>query len=110
LLLDRLEVTTSLHRALYVRINMDLGTPGREWEHSNHEAAAENDASDKAFAISSQSDLVHSCEVRLLFPTMGELGIDDEIQDGHFVIVIDDDPGVIRKPFIAPAIICHPGA
>jgi hypothetical protein len=62
LLLDRLEVTTSLHRALYVRINMDLGTPGREWEHSNYEAAAENDASDKAFAISSQSDLVHSSD------------------------------------------------
>jgi hypothetical protein len=89
---------------------MDLRTPGREWEHSNYEAAAANDASDKAFAISSQSDLVHSCEVRLLFPTMGELGIDDEIQDGHFVMVIDDDPGVIREPFIAPAIIFHPGA
>jgi hypothetical protein len=82
---------------------MDLGTPGREWKHSNHEAAAENDASDKAFAISSQSDLIHSCKVRLLFPTMGELGIDDEIQAGHFVIVVDDDRGVIRKPFIAPA-------
>jgi hypothetical protein len=34
---------------------------------------------------------------------MGELGIDDEIQAGHFVIVVDDDRGVIRKPFIAPA-------
>jgi hypothetical protein len=41
---------------------------------------------------------------------MGELGIDDEIQAGHFVIIVDDDPGVIRKPFIAPAIIFHPGA
>jgi hypothetical protein len=40
----------------------------------------------KAFAISSQSDLVHSCEVRLLFPTMGELGIDDETKLGILLL------------------------